>query len=90
MAKELLETQTSVKITPLEGTYLMWIKCSEIGRKAFEMEKEMITKYKVWLNPGTLYGEEGEGYMRINLATSPELLKEGISRFINYYKDLVK
>lgn len=90
MAKQLLETQTSVKITPLEGTYLMWIKCSEIGRKAFEMEKELITKYKVWLNPGTLYGEEGEGYMRINLATSPELLKEGISRFINYYKDLVK
>ena len=51
---------------------------------------DFLNKYNVWINPGTLYGKEGEGYMRINLATSPELLEEGITKFINYYKENAK
>ena len=90
LTTKLLKEHTSVKITPLEGTYLLWIKCDEIGKTSHQIERDFLNKYNVWINPGTLYGKEGEGYMRINLATSPELLEEGITKFIKYYKENAK
>ena len=39
---------------------------------------------KVYVNPGTMYGETaGEGYIRINLATRRSLVEEGIRRIIS-------
>jgi len=38
---------------------------------------------KVYVNPGTMYGEKtGEGYIRINLATRRSLVEEGMRRLI--------
>lgn len=87
-AKSLLERDLpEVKITPLEGTYLMWIDCSALGKKSKEIETELLKYYNVWISAGTLYGEEGEGFMRINLACPIQTLAEGIDRFIAYYKE---
>jgi cystathionine beta-lyase len=38
-------------------------------------------KAKVWVNPGTMYGEEsGEGYIRINIACPRSRMMEGLER----------
>jgi len=88
-AKHLLEKELpKVKITPIEGTYLMWIDCSELNKKSKEIEDELLKFYNLWLSAGTLYGEEGEGFMRINLACPEEMLIKGIDRFIAYYKEI--
>ena len=87
-AKFRLESEVpEVKITPLEGTYLMWIDCSNLGKKSDVIEHELLELYELWLNSGTLYGEDGEGFMRINLACPIQTLAEGIDRFIAYYKE---
>jgi len=85
---KLLKEIPEIKITPLQATYLMWIDCSALNKKSKEIEKELLEKYHVWINPGSLYGEEGEGYMRINLAAPPKVLAKGINRFIEYYKEV--
>ena len=77
-----------VKITPLEGTYLMWVDCSALNKKSKEIEDELLKFYNLWLSAGTLYGEEGEGFVRINLACPEEMLIKGINRFIAYYKEI--
>jgi len=87
-AKQLLEKQKfAIKITPLEGTYLMWVECCGLDKKSDEIEKELLEKYNVWINSGTLYGQEGEGFVRINLACPERRLLLGIERFIAYYKE---
>ena len=38
----------------------------------------------VWLNAGTMYGAEGEGFMRWNIACPRSVLEEGLNRFCKY------
>lgn len=67
-------------VMPLEGTYLAWVKVTDCDDVATYCEK-LVEKAKVWLNPGTMYGEEsGKGYIRINLACPRSVLMEALTR----------
>ena len=68
------------KVMPMEGTYLAWVKIE--GCDSVATYCELLTeKAKVWLNPGTMYGEEsGKGYIRINLACPRSVLLEALTR----------
>jgi len=70
-----------VKAVPLEATYLAWLDCRAVFTSAADFSKKLIDQEKVWLNPGTLYGKAGEGFLRINIACPRSLLEEGLARF---------
>ena len=65
----------------LEGTYLAWMDCRVLGLSSEALEERLLRDAKLWLNAGTMYGDEGEGFMRWNLACPRALLQEGLSRF---------
>lgn len=67
-------------VVRLEGTYLVWVDCRSLGKPSEMLEHELIEKAKVWLNAGDMYGKDGEGFMRINIATQRERLAEGLRR----------
>ena len=67
-------------VTKLEGTYLVWVDCRKMGISSGELEEKLIREAGVWLNPGSMYGEAGEGFMRINIACPRARLAEGLSR----------
>ena len=72
-----------LKVAELEGTYLMWVDVKALGLTAKELSEQLLKDGKVYVNPGTMYGEKtGEGYIRINLATRRSLVQEGIGRLI--------
>ena len=76
-----------IKITPLEATYLVWADCRSLGMRSEELETLLEQKGKVKLSGGTLYGDAGEGFMRINIACPRERMMEGLRRMakiINY------
>jgi len=75
-------------VCALEGTYLVWTDCRAIGKPSAVIEEELKRQAKLWLNAGTLYGAEGEGFMRWNIACPRQILKNAIYRFINYVKEL--
>ena len=52
-----------------EGTYLLWIDFSELGLSEEELENFIIYKAKLWLNAGTMFGEEGRQFERFNIAS---------------------
>ena len=78
-----LESETSLKVTKTEGTYLLWIDCSSLGLSPEDLHQFMIQKARVGLNAGFSYGEEGATYARINIACPKETLVEGINRIVD-------
>jgi len=42
--------------------------------------KTLLEKEKLWVNEGSLYGEAGEGFIRINIACPRQQLIEGLNR----------
>ncbi len=63
-----------------EGTFLLWIDFSALGFSDSELDDIIVNKAKVWLDRGTMFGQEGNCYQRINIATPQALLKEAIDR----------
>ena len=88
LAKQLFETQLpQCPVTTLEGTYLLWLDIRATGMTSQQVSDHLMRHAKVFVNPGTMYGETaGEGYIRINLATRRSLMEEGIKRIINQLK----
>lgn len=71
-------------VAPLESTYLAWMDCRSLGIPSEELEEELMKEAKLWLNAGSMYGKEGEGFMRWNLACPRQLVKEGMERFSQF------
>lgn len=61
-----------------EGTYLAWVNISALGMSAETFCAKLAANAHVLLNPSEMYG--GEGYVRVNLATSREVLVEALNR----------
>ena len=67
-------------VSMLEGTYLVWVDCSVLNQSSDEIVKTLLEKEKLWVNEGGLYGEAGEGFIRINIACPRQQLIEGLNR----------
>ena len=73
-------------ITPLEGTYLVWINIAATGIGSAELSKILIRDEKIWLSPGSTYGEGGTNFLRLNIACPNHRLTEGLKRLNNGLK----
>lgn len=71
-------------VSRLEGTYLVWIDCSPLHQSSEELERNLMKESRLWLNAGAMYGAEGEGFMRWNIACPRSVLEEGLNRFCKY------
>lgn len=69
-----------VRLIEPEGTFLLWLDFSALGLSDSEIDDIIVNKAKVWLDRGTMFGQEGEFYQRINIATPRPLLKEALDR----------
>ena len=80
LVKELLAKYFSeAKYVIPESTYLAWIDISHLGYGDNAAER-LIEEKKVAFNPGTEFGAQFGAYIRLNFATSPEIIEEGIKR----------
>lgn len=69
-------------VLPLEGTYLVWMDCRATGMKAEPLARMLAEQHGLLVNPGTMYGPEGEGFLRLNIATPRTLLAQGLQRLV--------
>ncbi len=74
--------------TDTQATYLMWLDCSALEMDDKELEKFFVYDAKLGLNSGVSFGNVGSGFMRLNIATSLEVLEEAMQRLYNAYKEL--
>ena len=66
-------------VTPIEATYLAWVDLRAYGKTCAQIA-EKCRKTGVALTTGAFFGEEGEGFMRVNFACPRPQLLEGIKR----------
>lgn len=64
---------------PPQATYLAWVDCRGLGLEE-DPARHFLTHGRVALNSGPSFGAGGEGHVRVNLATSPEILTEAVRR----------
>jgi len=64
-----------------EASYLLWVNYRGLGLDSQGLKDLMYHKARVVFSEGSIFGVEGEGYLRINLACPRSLLLEGLSRF---------
>jgi len=78
-----------IPIVPVEteATFLMWLDCRAMGMAHEDLVQFFIQKAGLGLNDGKSFGDCGEGFMRLNIATSSELLHEAMQRLEKAYRE---
>lgn len=69
-----------------EGTYLLWVDCSQLGLSKEERINLLQKKGRIVVEPGEKFGPGGEGFIRLNLGCPRSILKEALVRL----RDTVK
>lgn len=72
-----------INVVPLEATYLAWLDCRAVVTSSVDVVERLKDQEKVWLNPGTMYGQAGEGFLRVNIACPRSVLEQGLIRLAN-------
>lgn len=79
---------TIVKYSRLEATYLMWLDMRALNLNQKDLMRFVIEKARLGLNDGTSFGEEGAGFVRLNLATPRKNVVEAMARLTAALKTL--
>lgn len=66
------------------GAFYLFLNVKQFGKPAFTVAQELLEKVGVATIPGSVFGNSGEGYLRLSFATSVDRLKEGLQRLSNY------
>lgn len=67
---------------PPQSTYLAWIDLRPLKIESHELQQELIHRQKVAIMPGETYGEEGLGFIRLNVGCPRSKLEQGVERLI--------
>ncbi len=67
----------------LEGTYLAWVDFREMGMTEEQREDLIVNKARLWLDSGAMFGAEGEGFERFNLACPRKTLEQALTQLEN-------
>lgn len=77
-----------IPVTRLEGTYLVWTDCHSLLQTSDVLQSRLLTETGLWLNSGTMYGAEGEGFLRWNIACPRSVLQDALTRFRHFVDSL--
>ena len=73
------ERMPRVRLTPLEATYLMWLDCSALGVTQDELLARIRAAH-VKVNDGLFFGEQGRGFIRLNIGCPRSQIQEALTR----------
>lgn len=77
-----------IKMTSPEATYLVWLDCRAYAASSQDIYHKLLEKSKVRVNPGHIYGEGGQGFIRLNVACPRSILEEGLERLVKGFQGL--
>lgn len=72
---------TKVVITNLNSTYLMWLDFNYYLSKNSDFFN-ILEENGIYVNNGTMYGESGRGFARVNIATDPEEVEKMLNELL--------
>lgn len=66
------------KMMPAEGTYLAWLDCRALQLSNEALQEALIVKAKIAPSMGIGFGQQGSGFIRINLGCPRQYLEQAI------------
>lgn len=88
MEQFLKERLPMLRLIRPQGLYLVWVDFRELGMSNKELETFMLEKAKLWLDEGYIFGEEGSGFERFNLACPREIVTKALENLEQAIKAL--
>ena len=76
----LREKLSEIKLIEPEGTYLLWLDFRELNLTEREREWLIVEKAGLWLDSGAMFGPDGDGFERINIACPRETLAKALKQ----------
>lgn len=80
LAALLAEHAPAVRWTPGAATYFAWLDLRGALPDEPDPGRVLLREARVALNPGPTFGGPGAGHVRLNFATSPQILTEAVHR----------
>lgn len=78
-----------IKLIDAEATYLLWLDCNDFckchGMNSEQLEQDIRNTAQVFISKGSIYGDAGEGFMRMNIACPKATLQEALNRLKAYF-----
>ncbi|OCG01045.1 MalY/PatB family protein [Gilliamella sp. wkB112] len=71
-----------IVVYDLEGTYLQWLDFRSLGLQPQELEKFLKYEAELFFDEGYIFGEQGAGFERINIACPTAILQAGLQRLL--------
>lgn len=69
-----------LRVIPPQGTYLLWFDCRALGLDQEALEELMLNRARIYFDEGYIFGPEGAGFERINIACPRALLDDALVR----------
>lgn len=69
-----------IRVIRPEGTYLAWLDFRALKMDAAALDQFLVHEAGIALNEGHIFGDEGNGFQRINIACPRSLLEQGLTQ----------
>lgn len=79
-ARQVKELGLPLTVTPTGALYLAWVDFRQLRMPPAELHDFLLRRARLWLDPGTKFGAQGAGFMRINLACPRSVVDEALRR----------
>jgi len=81
------ENIPQVKVIEPEGTYLIWVDFNALGLSHEQLDDLLLNQAKVWFSSGTIFGPQGAGFQRVNIACPRKTLETALKRVGSVYSE---
>ena len=79
-----------VRVHDLEGTYLLWLDMRGLGLECRELERVNHEEARLFFDEGYIFGSQGEGFVRWNIACPERYIHGALERMKRVYSEYVK
>lgn len=69
-----------IRVIRLEGTYLLWMNLRALGIECYELARILREEAHLFFDDGYIFGDEGEGFERWNLACPTKYIDAALER----------
>lgn len=69
-----------IRLIQPEGTYLLWLDCRDLKMSDAQLREFFVQQAGVGMNPGTVFGQGGSGFMRLNIASPRHVIADALER----------
>ena len=76
----LKENLPEIRLVEPEGTYLVWLDFGALGLNEEQRQELIEEKAGLWLDSGAMFGPDGEGFERVNIACPRETLQKALDQ----------